>query len=52
MRNEALDLSKKIDGTTLTFEVNCDKNGEISQGRYEGFCKIYEQLKVKERRKW
>ena len=31
MRNEALDLSKKIEGTTLTFEVNCDKNGEISQ---------------------
>ena len=31
MRNEALDLSKKIEGTTLTFEVNCDKNGMISQ---------------------
>lgn len=31
MRNEALDLSKKIEETTLTFEVNCDKNGEISQ---------------------
>lgn len=31
MRNEALELSKKIEGTTLAFEVNCDKNGEISQ---------------------
>ena len=31
MRSEALDLSKKIEETTLTFEVNCDKNGEISQ---------------------
>ena len=29
------------------------KNGEISQERYERFCKIYEELKLKEeRKKW
>ena len=28
------------------------KNGEISQERYERFCKIYEELKDKEKHRW
>ena len=28
------------------------EEGKISQERYERFCKIYEQLKEKEKRKW
>ena len=44
-------------GCTHIKEENCGikkaiKNGEISQERYERFCKIYEQLKEKEKRKW
>lgn len=44
-------------GCTHIKEENCGikkaiQNGEISQERYERFCKIYEQLKEKERRKW
>lgn len=44
-------------GCTHIKEENCGikkaiQNGEISQERYERFCKIYEQLKEKEKRKW
>ena len=28
------------------------EEGKISPERYERFCKIYEQLKEKEKRKW
>ena len=44
-------------GCTHIKEENCgikdalDK-GKISQERYDRFCKIYEQLKERERRKW
>ena len=30
IRNEALNLAKKINGTTIVFEVNCDTKREIS----------------------
>ena len=44
-------------GCTHIKEENCGikkaiQNREISQERYERFCKIYEQLKEKEKRKW
>ena len=45
-------------GCTHLKEENCGikdamKNGEINKDRYERFCKIYEELKLKEeRKKW
>lgn len=45
-------------GCTHIKEENCGikkavQKGEISLGRYERFCKIYQQLKEKEeRKKW
>ena len=44
-------------GCTHIKEENCGikdalVKGKISQERYDRFCKIYEQLKEKERRKW
>lgn len=44
-------------GCTHIKEENCGikdalAKGKISQERYDRFCKIYEQLKEKERRKW
>ena len=38
-------------------EENCGvkmamQNGKISQERYNRFCKIYEELKDKEKHKW
>ena len=44
-------------GCTHIKEENCGikqavKNGKISLDRYERFCKIYEQLKEGEKRKW
>lgn len=44
-------------GCTHIKEEDCGikkaiQNEEISQERYERFCKIYEQLKEKEKRKW
>ncbi len=44
-------------GCTHIKESKCDikeamKNGQISQGRYERFCYIYNELKQKEERKW
>ena len=57
------EFSKKITGCefvgcTHLKEANCGikdaiRNGEISKSRYERFCKIYEELKLKEeRKKW
>ncbi len=57
------EFKNKIDdcefvGCTHIKEEKCGikdgiKNGEISQERYERFCKIYEELKLKEeRKKW
>ena len=28
------------------------ENGKINQSRYDRYCKIYEELKEKEKRKW
>ena len=28
------------------------ENGKINQSRYDRYCKIYEELKEKEERKW
>ncbi len=44
-------------GCTHIKEENCGikkavKNGEIDKARYERFCKIYQELKEKEERKW
>lgn len=44
-------------GCTHIKEENCGikqalKQGKIDSGRYERFCKIYEELKEKERYKW
>jgi ribosome biogenesis GTPase / thiamine phosphate phosphatase len=44
-------------GCTHIKEENCGikqavKEGKISLDRYERFCKIYEQLKEGEKRKW
>ena len=44
-------------GCTHIKEENCGikkavKNGEIDKARYERFCKIYQELKQKEERKW
>ena len=44
-------------GCTHIKEENCGikdalAKGKISQERYDRFCKIYEQLKERERRKW
>lgn len=47
----------KFVGCTHIKEENCGikkaiEEGKISQDRYERFCKIYEELKNKEERKW
>lgn len=44
-------------GCTHIKEENCGikqavKNGDIDKNRYERFCKIYQELKEKEERKW
>ena len=44
-------------GCTHIKEENCGikkavENGEIDKARYERFCKIYQELKEKEERKW
>ena len=44
-------------GCTHIKEENCGikkaiEEGKISKGRYERYCKIYEELKEKENRKW
>ena len=44
-------------GCTHIKEENCGikkavKNGEIDKARYERFCKIYQEIKEKEERKW
>ena len=44
-------------GCTHIKEQNCGikkalEKGKIDSGRYERFCKIYEELKEKERYKW
>ena len=44
-------------GCTHIKEENCVvkkamQTGEIMQERYERFCKIYEELKDKEKHKW
>ena len=44
-------------GCTHIKEQNCGikqamKDGKISEERYNRFCKIYEELKEKEKRKW
>ena len=44
-------------GCTHIYEQNCGikqalEKGKIDSGRYERFCKIYEELKEKERYKW
>ena len=44
-------------GCTHIKEENCGikqavKNGDIDKNRYERFCKIYQELKQKEERKW
>ena len=44
-------------GCTHIKEENCGikqalQQGKIDNGRYERFCKIYEELKEKERYKW
>ncbi len=54
--NEYVDNCEFV-GCTHIKEENCGikeavKNEEISKERYERFCKIYENLKEKEKRKW
>ena len=44
-------------GCTHIKEQNCGikqaiENGKINQSRYDRYCKIYEELKEKEKRKW
>ena len=44
-------------GCTHIKEENCGikkalKDGKINKNRYERFCKIYNELKEKEERKW
>lgn len=44
-------------GCTHIKEKNCGikqaiENGKINQSRYDRYCKIYEELKEKEKRKW
>ena len=44
-------------GCTHIKEANCGvksavRNGKISQERYNRFCKIYEELKDKEKYRW
>ena len=44
-------------GCTHVKEQNCGikqaiENGKIDQSRYDRYCKIYEELKEKERYKW
>ena len=44
-------------GCTHIKEENCGikralEDGKITESRYQNFCKIYEDLKEKEKRKW
>ena len=44
-------------GCTHIKEQNCEikravTNGEISKERYDNYCKIYEELKEKEKYRW
>ena len=54
--NKYKDLCEFI-GCSHIKEQNCNikkmlENGKISLSRYENYCKIYNELKVKEGRKW
>ena len=41
------DMRKAVDRIKQAIE-----NGKINQSRYDRYCKIYEELKEKEKRKW
>ena len=52
MQNENVYTFKVAKSATKDQIKKAVENGEIDNARYERFCKIYQEIKEKEERKW